>query len=1668
MHRMGGRKKQVAISGIVAALILFVILFTVGTGYFLWVNTLNFSSSQALVSRNNVNLAQQSEDLILVPSVQDPVVAGSPINVDITNSGSGSVEINSIFVTDLTDTVLQTCTTGCGFGINPDGSASSVVTGYNYQPGTSVRIKAITESGNVFSTTYMSPTISTTLSSTSVPAGDFVSDSAKLEGAFGTASGTVTYFVSTDTCPSTGAIQVGDPVNVLNGVVPDSSSQSYNTPGATYYWYAVYSGDAYDAPATSPCEPLTIGPATGVTITTQLSVVVANTGSPVYDTATLSGATSNAGGTVTYYSFSGTTCSGTPKTVGTVTVASGVVPASPPVSYVIAGGYSWDAVYSGDANNNNNVPVASPCEPLSILGSGQQTQFPFAVSLSSFRFYFAAVCGSGDSNPCATPGYNDPAQLGDGYPVGGYFAYVVPSETQEFDVVYQIKVTNVDPSGRNMTLNSRSFAFLCALASSGNGYGNGNACSYQFESNEYYIVGDLVDTAPYRSGVTVESFTSEWPNGLTIPPGGSALVNFTTPTPGGSVMEADTPDDPTTPYLLFPFLEGSYSDGTPFTLTLASTSVFGSTSSFTACSPSACTGSPGSLIGLTMSGFSSTPKLYWVDSSGTTLLPCATGQSCTSTSEWFNVPSTASIGGYYMVFATDGENYAYATVSIPTTSTTTVMCNPGDLPAGSLTTCTATVSGSSGTPTGTVTFSTSGTGTFTPTNGQCTLGAGTCSVTFTPSSSGLQTITGAYGGDAGNGPSTGTFQLNVGIAKPVLTTSLTGSAFGFDPNPNSHGIAHGGSGSASVSLVITTTNPSDVVYACAYTENTGISLSISDTGGLVWTVRGTVSSSSGGEMRCWFAVSSGALSGDTITVNAPGNSAGLNEEIFSVSGANTASPFDPNLGSAVLNSGSGTSSSVSITTTSSNDLIVGMIGLSGGPGSINPGSSFTLLDNTLHGSASSADEYRAVTATQSGLGVDFSWSGNSGWVATADAFTSGSSGATIKVGASATDTAALTGGSNPTGSITFTVYSDSACTNQVFTSTNPISGSAATSNSFTFTTSGTYYWEASYPGDANNSPASSLCGASGEILTVNSALKVSVSANPSTIDNGQISTLMATASGGSGSYSTFAFYRGSSCTGTALQTGSSNTYTTSALTSSTTFCVEVTDSIGDTAMNTVTVTVNPALSVSISPSSPSIDTGQSVKLTATASGGAGGYSYQWYSNSGCTVAIGGATSSTYTTPTLTTTTTYCVKVTDSLSGTAMAPVTVTVNPTLSSVTLGSFTTNPVGAGQPDGVTVSWVGGTSNYGVTLYYTSSPTPCSSSGTQAGTATGVTTNLYSFTFNAPASLGTYYYCATVTDSLGESASSSGTYSLTVAKHVTRVQQVAGVSETDSSNHEFTCTLSAPTQGDLIMVAFTYYSSSSRSVSSVTDSRGSSFSVVGPGVTDTGATLATTSYIYVASAASGFGSDRITVTLSGFFTAAYVTCSEWSGVIGVAPVTTATNANTGTSTLSASVSSFTPTANNLVYAYVGYTSCSGSTVSYNGNPYTSGGANGADYLTGATCSTSGSGHNYVLNDADEYVLDWGSGSTTSSFSIAQSHSINSGTAGWEEIVVQFDPPAHAAVGNLNPQAIKTRASANPTIGIPRETIPPTWLLGAVSTALLPIQTLVTASASGVEGHTG
>ncbi|MDQ6803823.1 MAG: Ig-like domain-containing protein [Actinomycetota bacterium] len=93
----------------------------------------------------------------------------------------------------------------------------------------------------------------------------------------------------------------------------------------------------------------------------------------------------------------------------------------------------------------------------------------------------------------------------------------------------------------------------------------------------------------------------------------------------------------------------------------------------------------------------------------------------------------------------------------------------------------------------------------------------------------------------------------------------------------------------------------------------------------------------------------------------------------------------------------------------------------------------------------------------------------------------------VVAGDQVSDRATVTGGTSPTGTVTFRLYwpSDPMCMGTpAFSSTNPVNAGAAASDSFTPSAAGTYRWTASYSGDANNVAAAGACNDANETVSV--------------------------------------------------------------------------------------------------------------------------------------------------------------------------------------------------------------------------------------------------------------------------------------------------------------------------------------------------------------------------------------------------------------------------------------------------------------------------------------------------------------------------------------------------------------------------------------------------------
>jgi hypothetical protein len=146
--------------------------------------------------------------------------------------------------------------------------------------------------------------------------------------------------------------------------------------------------------------------------------------------------------------------------------------------------------------------------------------------------------------------------------------------------------------------------------------------------------------------------------------------------------------------------------------------------------------------------------------------------------------------------------------------------------------------------------------------------------------------------------------------------------------------------------------------------------------------------------------------------------------------------------------------------------------------------------------------------------------------------------ATAAIGSSIADKATVSGGYNPSGTVTFNLYDNSGGTGApLFTDTEPLSSGSATSAGYATTAIGTYYWVASYSGDTNNNAVSSNTG--DEPVTVTKATpSVSTTQQPAAAAIGSSIADKATVTGGhtpTGTV-TFRLYNNSTATGSPLFT----------------------------------------------------------------------------------------------------------------------------------------------------------------------------------------------------------------------------------------------------------------------------------------------------------------------------------------------------------------------------------------------------------------------------------------------------------------------------------------------------------------------------------------------------
>ena len=223
-----------------------------------------------------------------------------------------------------------------------------------------------------------------------------------------------------------------------------------------------------------------------------------------------------------------------------------------------------------------------------------------------------------------------------------------------------------------------------------------------------------------------------------------------------------------------------------------------------------------------------------------------------------------------------------------------------------------------------------------------------------------------------------------GCASPCLTVD-TQTSVPAPTTPTLDGSAGNTFNGVSGSVSLATNKTGDVIYVVVSLKNKA-TVTVSDAASLTWSERG--SSTNGGQLFAFYAIVSGVLSSDSITVSLTGGNQNFAVIAFGVNGADTASPFDSNLAAPATSTGNTNSPAVTVSPASSNDLLVGAVFANHGP-TVSAGGCCSLISAEVSaGHVSGGAEYEsgAPSGSQS---INFSLSQKQNWAMVGDALTGG-------------------------------------------------------------------------------------------------------------------------------------------------------------------------------------------------------------------------------------------------------------------------------------------------------------------------------------------------------------------------------------------------------------------------------------------------------------------------------------------------------------------------------------------------------------------------------------------------------------------------------------------------------------------------------------------------------
>ncbi|MGV1046940.1 MAG: beta strand repeat-containing protein [Solirubrobacterales bacterium] len=960
---------------------------------------------------------------------------------------------------------------------------------------------------------------SLTLAATSAGIGGAVHATATLSGGVTPMNASISFsaFAPSDPTCSGAAVFTDTVVNVTdNGEY--SSANFTPTEAGAYKWSADYSGDVENNPALASCTATsTISQATPGIATTATNATVGGT---IADSATLSAGV-NPTGTLVFKAFGpdDATCANAAAFEKTVTVSGNAVYGSTNFTTVAAGAYIWTAEYSGDTNN---APASSACNAPNETSTVAKALPGLATTASN-----ATVGGTIADSATLSAGVTPTGSL--------TFKAFGPNDATctnaaAFEMTVTVNGNGAYGSTNFTTTAAGSYRWTAAYSGDANNEAASSGCN---AANETSTVA--------KASTGLATTASNGTAGGTIADSATLSAGVT---PTGSILfKAFGPSDTTC--ALTPVFEksvtvngnGAYGS-TNFAVSLAGayrwTAAYSGdannngvtsgcnapneTSTVAKASPGLTTTAGNATVGASISD---SATIAGVNPTGSILFKAfGPGDTTCSLTAAFQKTVTVSGNGSYdstgflttaagsyrwtAAYSGDANNSAVTSACNDANETSTVAkATPGlvssasSAPFGFAISDSATLSGGFS-PTGSLTFKA-----FGPNDATCTNAAAfqkTVTVTsanpnyssgdFNGAALGDYRWTIAYSGDADNNAVTAACNApnetsTVGNANPSLTTTAASATIG---SPISDSATLSGGFSPTGSIQFKAFGPGDTT--CSLTPAFSVGVSVSG--------NGVYSSTNFTPTQLGTYLWTASYSGDANNNPASSGCGAANE-------ASLVSKFAPTLSASASSAPIG-SPIADITSFSGGSNRTGQIVFRAyGPNdptcALAPAFASSVAVTPGNGTYASgpftpdqAGAYR-WTATYSGDAINAATTSPcaaatalSNVAAATPTLSAKVAAASLEIGSAAHDTATLSGGHQPTGTITFRLFGpgDAGCASPpVFTGTATVAANGtASSPGFAPAAPGQYRFTATYPGDRGNDPVATPCATASQLLTV--------------------------------------------------------------------------------------------------------------------------------------------------------------------------------------------------------------------------------------------------------------------------------------------------------------------------------------------------------------------------------------------------------------------------------------------------------------------------------------------------------------------------------------------------------------------------------------------------------